>query len=111
MPYRSVHYYKECLLQRYLSILNFCLLESTCRCTADYKVSIKHKVDGVTRLVNAYCDFWEEKLNFCYLTDGLSAENCPDARKSTKGPFYWTDNVQVCKDAAGMFHDKVGLHR
>ena len=74
-------------------------------------MSIQHKGDNVTRLVEAYCDEWQENHNFCFLTDGLSAKSCPDARKSYKGPFYRTDNVQVCNDAVGMTHDKVGLHR
>ena len=84
----------------------FIILGPSCVCTAEYEIKIK----GVSVL--AHCDDWEgDGVSWCYLAGGLDAEQCPGARKSSGGDFYWTKDTAICQAAgtkreAGKYDSK-----
>ena len=70
-----------------------------CTCSAEYNITTA--IDGVQRVfVEAFCNTWSSDPNllYCYLSGGLRAENCPGAKKSSAGDFYWSSDGSVCTE-------------
>lgn len=66
-----------------------------CACTDEYNQTAKNG------FVEAWCSNWDSSgSSWCYLKGGLSAKNCPGARKSGNGNFYYTTDSTTCNGAA-----------
>ena len=50
-------------------------------------------------MVKAHCKKWEsgDENDWCYLKGGDTAKDCPGAKKSQKGDFYYSSHVDVCR--------------
>ena len=86
------------LLYYFLRFEILCL-DNACVCTSEYNVTIGGKI------VQGYCKAWfptHPWLVFCYLRGGLSSSNCPGARKSGRGDYYYTQDQAIC--TSGNIH-------
>ena len=86
------------LVDRYA--FNYLYIFKGCICTSQYNVWLPTS-NGVTKhRADAYCYNWNPIYDpgiYCYLEGGLAAVNCPGARKSKNGEFYWTEHPSVCR--------------